>query len=141
MLLLSRHRHSRWCLVPAYRPHLKVDWMDLLKKKTEKTFSFWPCDNKCIIINHKQWLPTDRTKNDGSYCEYFFILLDSKSSYESLNSNILNKIIEIFLLMSFGSHWLSVRSLVGILFHSFVPILENDFRSVSSFELSGETIL
>lgn len=63
--------------------------------------------------------------------------MDSESSYKSLNSNILNKIIEIFLLMSFGS----VRSLVGILFHSFVPILENDFRSVSSFELSGETIL
>ena len=33
--------------------------------------------------------------------------------------------------MSFGN----VRSLVGISFHSFAPILENDFRSISSFQI------
>ena len=32
--------------------------------------------------------------------------------------------------ISFGS----VRSLVGISFHSFAPILENDFRSISTFD-------
>ena len=57
--------------------------------------------------------------------------MDSKSSYESSDSNILNKIIQIFFLkMSFGS----VRSLVGISFHSLAPILENDFCSISSFD-------
>ena len=44
--------------------------------------------------------------------------MDSKSSQESSDSDILNKIIRIFLLkMSFDS----VRSLVGISFHSFAP--------------------
>ena len=57
--------------------------------------------------------------------------MDSKSSYESSDSNILSKIIRIFFLkMSFGS----VRSLVGISFHSFATILENNFRSISSFD-------
>ena len=46
--------------------------------------------------------------------------MDSKSSYESSDSNILNKIIRVFFLkMSFGS----IRSLVGISFHSFAPSL------------------
>ena len=57
--------------------------------------------------------------------------MDSKSSYESSDSNILNKIIGIFVLkMSFGS----IRSLVGVSFHGFALILENDFRSISSFD-------
>ena len=42
-----------------------------------------------------------------------------------------DKIIRIFLLkMSFGS----VRSLVGISFHSFAPITEKDFRLTSRFD-------
>ena len=56
--------------------------------------------------------------------------MDSKSSYESSDSNILNMITRMFFLkMSFGS----IRSLVGISFQSFAPILENDFRSISIF--------
>ena len=42
-------------------------------------------------------------------------MVDSKSSWDSSDSNLLNKIIRIFFLkMSFGG----VRSLVGISFHS-----------------------
>ena len=58
-------------------------------------------------------------------------MMDSKSSLESSDANILNKIIRIFLLkISFGS----VRSLVGISFHSFAPIIEKDFRLTSRFD-------
>ena len=61
--------------------------------------------------------------------EYFltFKIIGFKSSHKSSNSNIMNRIIRIFLLkMSFGS----VRSLPGIPLHSFAPVLENDFRSI-----------
>ena len=45
--------------------------------------------------------------------------------FSNSDPNILNKIVRIFFIkMSFGN----VRSLVGISFHSFAPILENDFR-------------
>ena len=55
--------------------------------------------------------------------------MDSKSSSESSDSNMLSKIMLNFpFKMSFGS----VRSLVGISPHSFAPILENDFRSIST---------
>ena len=42
--------------------------------------------------------------------------------------------MNFFLKIRFGSVW----SLVGtcISFHSFAPILENDFRTVSSFDFS-----
>ena len=51
---------------------------------------------------------------------------------------MLNKIIRIFLLkLSFGS----VRSLVGISFYSFSPILENDFRSISIFDFLIQKLL
>ena len=51
--------------------------------------------------------------------------MDSKSSQESSDSSILNKIsIRIFLLkMNFAIAIGSVRSLAGISFHSFAPIL------------------
>ena len=58
--------------------------------------------------------------------------MDSKCLHEFSDSNVLNKrVIRIFFLqMSFGSF----GSLVGISFHSFAPILENDFRSISSLD-------
>ena len=73
-------------------------------------------------------------------CDLTFVTRDSKSSYKSSDSRMLNSTILIFFLNSdLGNTW----SFVGNSFHSFTPALKKDclfisniimvFRPVNSF--------